>query len=150
MEAGENPVKYLSFIKKNVIMPTFCASSIIMLLILAFMELSGLTSKPALTLSNALLCTLLAFLFSLCNLILKIDKLTVVTRVLIHFVATILSLVAVALCTDYKFNESSLVLIVVYSVLYLIIVPIYFVVRASLDRKRSEKTAYKSIFSQRD
>lgn len=143
-------MKYLSFIKKHVIVPTFCASSVIMLLILAFMEIAGLTSKPALTLSNALLCTLLAFLFSLCNLILKIDKLTIVTRVLIHFVATILSLVAVALCTDYKFNESSLVLIVVYSVLYLIVIPIYFVIRSSLDRKRSEKTVYKSIFSERE
>lgn len=143
-------MKYFSFIRKHVIVPTFCASSVIMLLILAFLEVAGLTSKPALTLSGALLCTLLAFLFSLCNLILKIDKLTVVARVLIHFIATVLSIVAVALCTDYDINESSLILIVLYSVLYLIVVPICFAVRSSLNRKKSEKTVYKSIFSERD
>lgn len=142
-------MKYLSFIKRHIIVPTFCMTSIIMLLILAFMEMLGLTTKPALTLSNALLCLLLAFLLSLSNLILLADKLTAAAKVLLHFAATIVSLVMVALCTDYSFGRSSLILIVVYSVAYFIAAPIVFAVRSSARRKKSENRPYTSIFSDR-
>lgn len=142
-------MKYLSFIKKNIVVPTFCMASIIMLLILAFMEMLGLTAKPALTLPNALLCLLLAFLISLSNLILLADKLTGVAKVLLHFSATVVSLVIVALCTDYSFGRSSLILIVVYSVAYFIVVPVIFAVKSSAKRKKSDNKPYKSIFSDR-
>ncbi len=142
----------LKFIKKNMIVPTLCGSSIIMLIFLLFTEFlysTGIStnSKPALTFANAMLCVLLAFLFSLCNLIFSIQKLSLISKTFLHFAAVVLSVIIVVLLTDYSFSSSSFLLLVFFIILYFISVPPILIIHNSISRKASEEKNYKSIFS---
>jgi hypothetical protein len=105
---------------------------------------------PALTISSAILCLLLAFFYSLSNLIFRLKKISLFSRALLHFFSVLISTVLVISLTSYELKQESLVLIVLFVAFYLLIVPAALLIGGKINRQEKEEKEYKSIFDPRD
>ncbi len=143
-------MKVLQFLIRKILYP---AAVLYMLLTLVLLTLMTLTDdiKPSITLHTAGLFLLLSLLIAGCNLIFSLKQLSLLTRTLLHFPAVLLSIALVLLFNNgYDITVNSLVLVIVYTVLYLIIVPVILLVGAKIHQKNTEEKTYTSIFSPRD
>lgn len=138
-------------IVKYFLIPTLSITSVLIICLLLFMNLlyaSGVLTfgKPAITLGGALLSLLLSALLSACNLIFRIKKLSAIPKILLHYFATVLSVFVVSLFTDYSFRRETILLVVVFSAVYFIVVPLSMLVYNIIKRRKSEEKTYEKLF----
>lgn len=125
-------------------------TTVLIFAILIFMTLANNQNmNPALTLSTAFLCLIAGFLFSFCNLLFRIRSLSLFVRTLLHFLACLASVVLCVMLGNYEFKDASLLLIVVYAILYLVIIPPCLLIGSAIHKKDVEEEDYDSIFSDR-
>ncbi|MBQ8287738.1 MAG: DUF3021 family protein [Clostridia bacterium] len=140
----------LRFLIRKIIYPTCLIFTFLSMAVLLLVTLVD-SSKPALSISTAGMLLLLALLISLCNLIFSLRQFSMLTRVLMHYPAVLLSVAAVTLLNrNYDLTVDSLVLILLFSVLYAIVVPPVLLISAKLYQSDAEEKTYTSIFSPRD
>ena len=117
---------------------------------LIFMTLTD-NMRPALTLENAFAFLLLAVLVSACNLLFSLRQFSLFTRAIFHFFAVLMSIIVVLLLHGgYDLSMNSMVLFILYAVLYLVVVPPVLLIGGKLHRKNAEEKTYTSIFSPRN
>ena len=139
---------------RRILSQTAILSSVLIFSVLIFMNLirefniSKLTN-PAVTLSTALICLAVSFLLALCNCIFHIRSISLFVRTVLHFLACMLCVILALVLGDYELKSTSLLLIVLFAVIYLLIVPPYLAISYAIHRKSSEEEDYDSIFSQR-
>lgn len=139
---------------RRILSQTAIITSVLIFAILIFMNIIhelniSKLSNPALTLSTALICLAASFLIALCNCIFRIRSISLFVRVILHFLACLVSVILTLAIGSYELKSASLLLIVVFAVIYLLIVPPYLVISGALRRKSEEEEDYDSIFSQR-
>ena len=143
-------MKVFQFITRKILYPTGIIYILLTLIPLIFMTVTE-NLKPALTLKNAFMFLLLGLLISACNLLFSLRQFSLFTRILLHFPAVLVSIVAVLLIHgSYDLSLNSMVLVILYTVLYLLIVPPILLVGSKLYRKNNEEKTYTSIFSSND
>lgn len=144
------PMKRLYQLVRDILMQTATITTVLIFAILIFMTLAGNQNlSPALTLPTAFLCLIVAFLLSLCNLLFRIRSISLFVRTLLHFLACLTSVVLCVTLGNYEFKSSSLLLILVYAILYLVIVPPALLIGNSIHKRMVEEDDYDSIFSDR-
>lgn len=148
-------MKTVKQIVEYIILPTLQLTTVLIFLFLLCAKLMysmGLISyeTPALTISSAILCLLLAFFYSLSNLIFRLKKISLFSRALLHFFSVLISTVLVISLTSYELKQESLVLIVLFVAFYLLIVPAALLIGGKINRQEKEEKEYKSIFDPRD
>ena len=143
-------MKLFQFITRKILYPTGIIYILLTMVPLIFMTLTE-NMRPALTLENAFAFLLLALLISSCNLLFSWRQFSLFTRALFHFFAVLLSIIVVLLLHGgYDLSMNSMVLFILYTVLYLVIVPPILLIGGKLHRKNTEEKTYTSIFSPRD
>ncbi|MBO5778385.1 MAG: DUF3021 family protein [Clostridia bacterium] len=143
-------MKLIQFITRKILYPAGVIYILLTMVPLLFMNLTD-NMKPALTLENAATFLLLAVLIAACNLLFSLRQFSLFTRTLFHFSAVLVSIVVVLLLHGgYDMSLNSMVLVVLYTVVYLLIVPPVLLIGNKLHRKSSEEKTYTSIFSPRD
>ena len=128
-------------------MPTFAIYTFLTIVMTIFLSLSKTAEKPALTLSTCLMFLVMALLISASSLVFYIKKLSMLTRTVINFFLTLASIILVALIGNYDLSVRSLVLVLVYTILYLIFVPVGILIYTVIKRHFDVDNDYKSIFS---
>ena len=143
-------MKLIQFLTRKILYPAGVIYILLTMAPLLFMTLTD-NMKPALTLENATAFLCLALLIATCNLLFSMRQFSLFTRALLHFPAVLLSIVVVLLCHGgYDLSVNSMVLVILYTILYLIIVPPILLIGAKLHHKNAEEKTYTSIFSPRD
>lgn len=143
-------MKLIQFITRKILYPAGVIYILLTMIPLIFMTLTD-NMRPALTLENASAFLLLSLLIAACNLLFSLRQFSLLTRTLLHFPAVLVSIVAVLLLHgNYDLSMNSMVLVLLYAVLYLLIVPPYLLIGAKLHHKNVEEKTYTSIFSPRD
>lgn len=143
-------MKLIQFITRKILYPTGVIYILLTMVPLLFMNLTD-NMKPALTLENASAFLLLAVLISICNLLFSLRQFSLFTRALLHFPAVLVSIIIVLLLHGgYDLSLNSMVLVILYTVLYLVIVPPILLIGAKLHHKNAEEKTYTSIFSPRN
>lgn len=143
-------MKLFQFLTRKIVYPTALIYTLLSFVLLIFMTVID-NSKPAITLHTAGTFLLLSLLISVCNLLFTLRQFSMLTRALLHFPAVLISITAVLLLDGgYDLTVNSLILIIVYTVLYLVIVPPVLLIGAKLHHKSVEEKTYTSIFSPRD
>lgn len=143
-------MKLFRFITRKIIYPTTVIYTLLTMVLLLFMTLIG-NDKPAITLHTAGVFLLLSLLIAGANLLFSLRQFTLLTRTLLHFPTVLLSIVIVILLDgNYDLTINSLVLILLYTVLYLIIVPPFLLIGIKLHQNEREDKGYTSIFTPRD
>ncbi len=87
------------------------------------MEISKI-EKPAITISIFLLTFLISLVLSFTDLIFKIKNLSTIAKFFINYLASLVGVTLCILLCNYELRDSSLLLIILYSVSYLIIKPL--------------------------
>ncbi len=105
-------------------------------------------SKSAILPSASLMFLFLGFLISACTLIFKIKRLPLFLKIVANFSATLISIIAVLSFGSYTLDESSLVLIVLYTFLYIIIAFPALFISTRIKKHREEEDDYKSMFEE--
>ena len=146
MASEEENMKKLSLIWRRLIMPSFAIFTALTISLSVFMSLAGVTDKPALTLSALLTLYLMAFLIAASSLIFYVGKLSVFVRTVINFFLTLISITVSALIGNYQFGMRSLLLVIVYTVIYLVFVPASILIYTIIKRRLSEDTEYTGVF----
>ncbi|MGM9647664.1 MAG: DUF3021 family protein [Eubacteriales bacterium] len=140
-------MKAIRFLIRKIIYPTGLIYTALSMAILVIVNLVD-SSKPALSISTAGMFLLLALLISVCNLIFSLRQFSMLTRVLLHYPAVLLSTALVMLFNaNYDLTVNSLVLVLVFSVLYAIIVPAILLIGSKFHQTDAEEKTYESIFS---
>ena len=140
----------LRYLIRKIIYPTCLIFTVLSMAVLVLVNLMG-SAKPALSISSAGMFLLLAFLISICNLIFSLRQFTMLTRVLLHYPAVLLSTAGVMLLNpNYDLTVNSMVLILIFSALYAVIVPPVLLISAKFYQNDAEEKTYTSIFSPRD
>lgn len=143
-------MKVFRFLTQKILYPAGVIYTALTMVLLCFITLID-SSKPAITLHTAASMLLIALLISAANLIFSLRRYSLLTRVLMHFPAVLVALVAVLMLDgSYDLTVNSLVLIILYTVVYALIVPPYLLIGIKLHQKESEEKTYTSIFSPRD
>lgn len=143
-------MKLIQFITRKILYPTGVIYILLTMVPLLFMNLTD-NMKPALTLENASAFLLLAVLIASCNLLFSLRQFSLFTRTLFHFPAVLVSIVVVLLLHGgYDMSLNSMVLVVLYTVVYLLIVPPVLLIGNKLHHKNVEEKTYTSIFSPRN
>lgn len=145
-------MKAFAKILRRILVQTAALSGIFMLAILIFMNIIGDMSigretKPAITLSTALICLLASFLIALCNCIFQIRSISLFIRTVLHFIACLISVIFTLAVGSYDLKSASVLLIVAFAVVYLLIVPPYLAISYAIHRKSREDGDYDSIFA---
>lgn len=143
-------MKVFRMITRKILYPTGLIYTVLTMVLLMFITLIG-NDKPAITLHTAFSMLLISLLISAANQIFTLKQFSLLTRTMLHFPAVLVAVVAVLLFDgSYDLTVNSLVLIILYTVLYAIIVPPYLLIGIKLHQKESEEKTYSSIFSSRD
>ncbi|MBQ7354728.1 MAG: DUF3021 family protein [Clostridia bacterium] len=138
------------FLTRKIIYPTSLIFTVLSMAVLLLVNLVD-SSKPALSISTAGILLLLSLLISFCNLIFSLRQFTMLTRVLLHFPAVLLVTAGVMMLNPaYDLTVDSLVLVLLFAVLYALVVPPVLLISAKLYQKNAEEKTYTSIFSPRD
>lgn len=138
------------FLIRKIIYPTSLIFTVLSMAVLLLVNLVD-SSKPALSISTAGILLLLSLLISVCNLIFSLRQFTMLTRVLLHFPAVLLVTAGVMMLNPaYDLTVDSLVLVLLFAVLYAMVVPPVLLISAKLYQKNAEEKTYTSIFSPRD
>lgn len=138
-------MKRLRFIWQKVLAPAGVIYTLLTIVLLLLLTLTGNT-KPAINLASAVIFLLLSLLIGCCNLIFELKTLSLMTRTVLHFFAVLLSVIVTSAAGSYEMNVQSLTLILVYTVLYLIIVPPFLIVGIRVSKKQKEDKTYTSMF----
>ena len=128
-------------------MPAFAIYTFLTIVMTVFLNFSRSTEKPALTLSTCIMFLVMALLISASSLVFYVKKLSMLTRTVINFFLTLASIILVALIGNYDLDTSSLILVLVYTILYLIFVPVGILIYTVIKKHYDVDTDYKSIFS---
>ncbi len=140
----------LRFLIRKIIYPTCLIFTLLSMAVLLLVNLVD-SSKPAISISTAGMLLLLALLISVCNLIFSLRQFTMLTRVLLHFPSVLIVTAGVMLLNPgYDLTVDSLVLVLIFAVLYALVVPPVLLVSAKLYQNAAEEKTYTSIFSPRD
>ena len=139
-------MKILKFIWRKLCIPSFAIYTLLTISLSVFMTAANVTEKPALTLSSSLMLLAMSVLIAASSLIFYAGRLSLLVRTIINFFLTLLSIVAVTLLGNYEFGTRSLILIIVFTILYIIIVSIGILVYSIIKRKLSEDTEYTDVF----
>lgn len=143
-------MKLFRLVTRKIIYPTAVIYTLLTMVLLLFMTLIE-NSKPAITLHTAGVFLLLSVLISCANLIFSLRQFSLLTRTLLHFPTVLISIIVVLLLDgNYDLTVNSLVLILLYTILYLIIVPTFLLIGIKLHQNDREEKSYTSIFSPRD
>lgn len=138
-------MKRSQFIWHKVIAPAGVIFTVLTFALLLLLTLTG-NIKPAINLASCAIFLLLSLMIACCNLIFEIRSLSLMTRTVLHFFAVLLSIVIASAAGSYSMNVQSLTLILVYTVLYLVIVPPVLLIGIRVSKKNKEDSAYSSIF----
>lgn len=140
----------LHFLIRKIVYPAALIYTVLSFTILVIVNLMD-SSKPAISISTAGMLLLLSVMISICNLIFALRQFTILTRVLMHFPATLIVTAATMLLnSDYDLTVNSMVLVLVFAVLYALIVPPVLLIGNKLHQNETEEKTYTSIFSPRD
>lgn len=143
-------MKVLRFITQKILYPTGLIYTALTMVLLMFITLID-NDKPAITLHTAFSMLLIALLISGANLLFSLRQFSLLTRTLLHFPTVLIAIVAVLLFDgSYDLTVNSLVLIILYTVLYALIVPPYLLIGTKLYQNEKEEKTYTSIFSPRE
>ena len=144
-------MKIVKLIWSAVILPSCAIYTLLTMVTNIFMtSISTAVVKPALPLSSCIMFLVMSLFISVCALIFRISKLPLYLKTVLNFVCTLLSIIMVITFGSYELDANSLVLIIVYTVLYFIIVmPTLFII-SRLKRRSEEETEYQSMFSEKD
>lgn len=143
-------MKVFRFIAQKIIYPASLIYTVLTMTLLFFITAIG-NEKPAITLHTAATLLLMAMLISAANLIFSLRQFTLLTRTFLHFPAVLLAIVGVlVLDGGYDLTVNSMVLIILYTVLYVLIVPPYLMISINVQKNAKEEKTYTSIFSPRD
>jgi len=143
-------MKILSKIWRRLFLPSFAIYTFLTVAFTAFLTAASVTEKPALTLSSCFMLYGMSFLIAASSLIFYVSKLSLLMRTIINFFLTLLSVVISALIGNYETGVRSLILIIVFAVIYVIVVPIGILIYTLIKRKTSEDTEYSSMFGRND
>ncbi len=115
--------------------------------ILVFSGLTG-TITPAIPLKNSLIVLLLSILLVSCDMIFEIRKTSFIIKLLIHFAATMVSLLACAGLAGYSLSYKTPVMLFVFIFLYALICPFYILIGKKHKKGIKDTSAdeYVSIF----
>lgn len=143
-------MKLFQFLVRKIVYPTGVIYTVLTMVLLCFITIID-SSKPAITLHTAASMLLMALLISAANLIFSLRQFSLLTRTLMHFPTVLIAVVAMLLLDgSYDLTVNSLVLVLLYTVLYALIVPPFLLIGTKLHQKDSEEKTYTSIFSPRD
>ncbi len=143
-------MKIFRFITQKILYPAGLIYTALTMVLLLFITIIG-NDKPAITLHTAFSMLLIALLIASANLIFSLRQFSLLTRTMLHFPAVLVAVVAVLVFDgSYDLTVNSMVLIILYTVLYALIVPPYLLIGIKLHQKESEEKTYSSIFSPRD
>lgn len=144
-------MKIIPLIWRRVILPACAVYTVLTLVLILFMYgVSGSSENPALTLRSALSLLAMSVLIALSSLIFYYPKLSMPVRTIINFFLTLASVIVITLIGSYDVTGRPLVLVVVFTVIYLALVPVSILVYSIIKKKISEDTDYKSVFSNDD
>lgn len=138
-------MKLLQLIWQKILAPAGAIYTLLSFVLLVLLTLTSNT-KPAINLTASLIFLLLSLMIACCNLIFEIKSLSLMTRTVLHFFAVLLSVILTATAGSYEMNVQSLVLILVYTILYLIIVPPFLLIGMRVSKKKKEEKTYTSMF----
>lgn len=142
-------MKFFQFLTRNILYPAGLLYTAMTMILLVFMTIID-TGKPAITLHTAASMLLIAILIAAANLIFSLRQFSLLTRTLMHFPAVLIAIVAVlVLDGSYDLTVNSMVLIILYTVIYALIIPPFLFVGIKLHQKEREEKTYTSIFSPR-
>ncbi len=120
--------------------------TVIYFFILIFSGLTG-TITPAIPLKNSLIVFLLSLLLASCDMIFEIRKINFALKLLIHFAATLVSLLVSAGLAGYSLSYKTPVMLFVFIFLYAFICPIYILAGKKHKKGKTDSTSdYVSIF----
>ncbi len=140
----------IRFVIRRIIYPAGLIYTLLSMSILVIVTLLD-SVKPALSISTAAMLLLLSLLISACNQIFTLRQFSLLTRFLLHYPAVLASTALTLLFNSgYDLTVDSLVLVLVFSVLYLITVPPILLIGGKLHQNDTEEKTYTSIFSPKD
>ena len=143
-------MKVFRFFTQKILYPTCLIYTVLTMALLFFITAIG-NEKPAITLHTAATLFLMALLISAANQIFSLRQFTLLTRTLLHFPAVLIAIVGVlVLDGGYDLTVNSMVLIILYTVLYALIVPPYLFISVTIQKNAKEEKTYTSIFSSRN
>lgn len=144
-------MKVFSFLWQKLILPTCAIYTFITLLTEFFLTvLAEGTKKPALTLSACVMLFFLSLFICASALIFCIKKLPLHFRVLLNFAATLFSIIFITAFSSYEMDANSLVLIIVFTFVYIIVALPILLVKMHIDRKNSEEKTYTGMFEKKE
>ena len=143
-------MKIIQFITRKILYPAGLLYTAMTMILLLFMTIID-TGKPAITLHTAASMFLVSVLIAAANQIFTLRQFSLLTRTLMHYPAVLVAIVAVlVLDGSYDLTVNSMVLIILYTVIYALIVPPFLLVGIKLHQKENEEKTYTSIFSPRN
>ena len=143
-------MKAFNFIVRKILFPAGLLYTALTMILLVFMTIID-AGKPSITLHTAASMLLVAILIAAANLLFSLRQFSLLTRTLMHFPAVLVAIIAVlVLDGSYDLTVNSMVLIILYTVIYALVVPPFLLIGIKLHQKESEEKTYTSIFSPRN
>ena len=140
--------KIIKLIWCSVILPACGIYTVLTLVTNFFMTvISTAVEKPAIPLSSCLMFLAMSLCITASTLFFRIRRLPLYLQILCNFFSTLLSIIAVLTFGTYELDADSLVLIVVYTFVYIIIATPSIIVKTRIGKKREEEAEYTSMFS---
>ena len=143
-------MKIFDYILTKIVYPACALFTAISFSFLLFVQLSDTYNKPAIYIDSYFTFFVLSLLIALCNRVLHIKGMTLLSRTLLHAVCVIGSIVLVFYAGKNVTEVSPLVLILFFSVIYAIVAAPILLVASSRSAKKKEQKDYQSMFSAKE
>ncbi len=142
-------MKIFGTIVKRILYPACAIFTCLTLLFMLLAKLITDNEDPALQVGSFFMFFVLSILIAACNLIFSVEKYSLFLRAVLHYLAVLASLIVVFTVFGKNTGASPLVLILLYSVLYLVVsIPVLLILASKQKKKREEQT-YTSMFAPR-
>lgn len=139
-------MRTIKYIITKVLYPACAIFTVTSFAFLVFTTLVSDYQKPAMYIGSYFTFFVLSVLIALANGIFSIKKMSALSKTVLHAVCVIASITAVFYLRTGNTGSNPLVLILLFSVLYAIVaIPVLLIVSA-INRRKSEKKDYHSMF----
>ena len=139
-------MRSIKYIITKVLYPACAIFTVTSFAFLIFTTLVSDYQKPAMYIGSYFTFFLLSVLISLSNGVFRIKKMSALSKTVLHAVCVIASITVVFYVSTGNTGSNPLVLILLFTVLYAVIAIPTLLIVSAVNRRRSEKKDYHSMF----
>ena len=139
-------MKIFKYIFTQVLYPACAIFTVTSFVFLLFTTLVSNYQKPAMFMGSYFAFFVLSVLISLSNGVFKIKSISVMSRTLLHAFCVITSITVVSYVSVGNTGSNPLIFVLLFTVLYAIVATPALLIISSINRKKSEKKDYRSMF----